>query len=480
MMLRNRGGSTGLPTSGYGGDAYGSSGGTSSAGGYQQSYGGYSGNNGYGGYSNGTGGGGGYAAAGMAAAAAPMSGYSGDNDKIKRRSSRAGGGMGIGGANSSLVMGGMIVAGVFFFLTTLYYRSVANGVLSSLDVRSKADAMDLVDTLKRDVDKYRNQSKDQKRAAHDRYSNQITNLQEEKRRLQKERDEFKAKHADGHGERSELEEEVERLQHREDAFLEQLLRLQTATRRESKRSVLERFGPAPHKVEVKFVLPKDESQHEYNFIIEMAPLDLVPHAVHVFMEQVAHGLWDHTYMYLNGPHILQIGPQNMELYHYEPTTDDDGRGPQLHAFTEKGLKELSFPDYHPDFPHKPWTIGFTGRPGGPDIYINKLDNTEDHGPGGQYQHAIDEQGDPCFAKIVSGQENLATAYQQKTYADSSAWHYFLKDPIEIVQARVLNSVQPIPESMLTDQKPHNIDHKQHNGEEIKPQLPKGDHMTAQA
>ena len=280
--------------------------------------------------------------------------------------------------------------------------------------------------------------------------------------------------------------------------------------------ILFRFGPGPHKVELTFAIPTGEvddesseqdstptkmpapavTQQLYSFIIEMAPIDLVPHAVHLFLEQVDHGLLNGTYFYLNGPHILQAGPQFVEedeeeLERYlaekeeeatkkkekkkkrkKERSDRDGEDDEdddedeeddeeddeddeeykrenirLRKFAALGLEKLAFPDYSDEFPHEPWTLGFTGRPGGPDWYINKVDNSKGHGPGGQKQHALDEQGDSCFA-IVSeegnGRERLASlVYSQKIWGDRSSWHWFLEEPIEIVGAKVLTKLPSV-------------------------------------
>lgn len=125
-------------------------------------------------------------------------------------------------------------------------------------------------------------------------------------------------------------------------------------------------------------------------------------------------------------------------YSYEEIHEEDRR---TKKFQDLGLDQLAFPDYHPDYPHSAWTIGFTGRPGGPDWYINKVDNTKGHGPGGQSQHALDEQGDSCFGTISiegDGRNALAsTVYQGGIYADNSEWHHFITNPIEIVSASIL-------------------------------------------
>ena len=69
------------------------------------------------------------------------------------------------------------------------------------------------------------------------------------------------------------------------------------------------FGPGPHHVRFSVLLPSDRERKPRHFVVECAPLDLMPHAVHLFLEQVMHGLWNNAWFYLNGPHVIQGGPQ---------------------------------------------------------------------------------------------------------------------------------------------------------------------------
>jgi hypothetical protein len=259
------------------------------------------------------------------------------------------------------------------------------------------------------------------------------------------------------------------------------------------------FGPGPHKVQVTYAVPglnPNVEKRRFSFVIELAPLEKVPHAIHLFLEQVDHGLLEGTHFYLNGPHIIQAGPQpdwnavdsadgNDDIFHgaaggedkisgnaintikkYERQAaqkkmveyDDDEFEPYYSAaqyyeeetrtqkFQDLGLDQLAFPDYHPEYPHVQWTVGFTGRPGGPDWYINKVDNTKGHGPGGQSQHELTEQGDSCFGTVsIEGEGRSALAgnvYSSDVYADNSEWHHFISNPIEIVDATILTK-EPI-------------------------------------
>jgi len=83
----------------------------------------------------------------------------------------------------------------------------------------------------------------------------------------------------------------------------------------------------------------------------------MPHANHLFLEQVSHGLWNNAAFHVNQVHILQVGPSTRE--HRE-------------KFRDYELERLAFPEYSEQFPHSRWTLGFAGRPGGPSWYINKV------------------------------------------------------------------------------------------------------------
>lgn len=68
-----------------------------------------------------------------------------------------------------------------------------------------------------------------------------------------------------------------------------------------------RFGEGPHRVRLTAVLPSDGSK--VSFVLETAPLDLMPHSVHLFLEQVVHGLWDNGWFYVNGVYVFAPWPR---------------------------------------------------------------------------------------------------------------------------------------------------------------------------
>ena len=202
------------------------------------------------------------------------------------------------------------------------------------------------------------------------------------------------------------------------------------TRHQKNNAYFIRFGPGPHKVEIELEYPKVNTADppskwpriRNKIIIEMAPLDLMPHSVNLFLQQVHHGLWDGNELTNNPGHILSFG------YH---------RASAREGFVDKALENVSYQEYSNKYPHVQWTVGFMGRPGGPDFYINKLDNTAIHGPGGQADNTYDlhNEADPCFGRVVGGVDVLMNDINAIP-VDEEHGHE-LSYPVMIISARVM-------------------------------------------
>ncbi len=132
--------------------------------------------------------------------------------------------------------------------------------------------------------------------------------------------------------------------------------------------------------------------------METAPLDLMPHTVNLFLKQVHRQLWDGTHVTVNTQNVMEIAPS------YEGDTanvTDTQRS--YHHFHAEGLDKVSYQEYSPEYPHEQYTIGMSGRPSGPGFYINKMNNTAMHGPGGQMNEGgMHNEADPCFGRLVNG------------------------------------------------------------------------------
>lgn len=422
-MLRNR--SSGLPTSGY--DASGGGYGGGGSGGYQGgSYGGYAGGNadGYGGYSSGVSNG----------------GLGDDKYASKRRASSSG--LSAITSNPALLA---CVALAFWAVISTGMNWSKSSKLSKIykkagNARTVEDVFDFIENERVRAQNARQEVKDHVREHTDNYNAKVNALKNQIKELEQHKHELIQKH-----ESPDAISQKENAQWREEAFMEQMTLLQNRVRRDSKRSVIDRFGPGPHKVAMTYRLYQQDGTlgPEQRFVIQLAPLDLVPHAVHIFLEQVDHGLWHRdTYFYLSGPHVLQFGPQMFDEQDELILDEEHYESHRIAHFIDLELEELIFPDYHDDFPHVRWTLGYTGRPGGPDLYINKMDNRQVHGPGGQDQHALYEQADPCFGIVVEGQEAMEQyLFNIKTWQDDT-FQWLIEEPVPIVKAEILTKKLP--------------------------------------
>ena len=128
----------------------------------------------------------------------------------------------------------------------------------------------------------------------------------------------------------------------------------------------------------------DVSSNNNVLIIEMAPLDIMPHSVYTFLEMVNAKLFDGCSFILNAMHVVKAAPLPY---------DGSSAAQKVKSFTKLGLDTVSFREYSTEYPHEQYTVGFAAD-GSPSFYINTQDNSE--------QHA----GEPCFGKIVSGYETV--------------------------------------------------------------------------
>lgn len=144
--------------------------------------------------------------------------------------------------------------------------------------------------------------------------------------------------------------------------------------------------------------PSEWQRTQGTLVFELAPLEKMPHAVNFFLQQVHHKLWDGCAFVINAVHILQAGPhRHINAGNYEANAVD-----LMDKFLKAELDKIAFQEYHEGYPHTQYTLGLAGRPGGPDFYINKIDNSVNHGPGGQDHHDLHEEADPCFGKLIRG------------------------------------------------------------------------------
>lgn len=121
-----------------------------------------------------------------------------------------------------------------------------------------------------------------------------------------------------------------------------------------------------------------ESTKYATLLVELAPISILPCSVYNFLEIAR--TWKHGAFHRNAGHVLQaISRSNI-------------------------TQSMPFQEYDELYPHKKGTMGYAGRPSGPEFYISIQDNTEAHGPGSQQKHNPYE-ADSLFGTVIQGMDD---------------------------------------------------------------------------
>lgn len=216
------------------------------------------------------------------------------------------------------------------------------------------------------------------------------------------------------------------VQQRQETLYAKIFMLQDIVKEQSRQQVLEKYGPGPHRVE--FQVQGSGKKKVSKFLVELAPLSVMPHSVEVFLDMITNGLWDNTVFYHHSQHnhVVAAAPVNYGTFESKQ-----------HHFQALGHTGVSFPEYSETFSHEEYTIGFSGR--GPNFYINTMNNSNHHGPGGQQQHhLLTDDADPCFGKVLWGKnviQDMMPKHSKK--ANPVTWEDF--DLTQIVKVRLVTN-----------------------------------------
>jgi cyclophilin family peptidyl-prolyl cis-trans isomerase len=169
--------------------------------------------------------------------------------------------------------------------------------------------------------------------------------------------------------------------------------------------------------------------------IETAHVDQMPHTIHFFLEQVSNGVFDNTQFYWNAPTYVQAGP------------DHDPHKLQVMEQTQPSLVHLIYQEHSDRLHHQQYTLGYPGRPGGPDFYLNLEDNSGEQGPNNGHTDT-----DPCFARIIRGFNTMERIHRSRVYEDDGVFRrkqYRIVHPVTIVSMRVQHTDHTYGESPAT-------------------------------
>lgn len=222
---------------------------------------------------------------------------------------------------------------------------------------------------------------------------------------------------------------------RHDNLVHRIRHLQSYLQRMSYTSVTRKFGTGPHRVQFTIDMQNRHGKRSIEAIeIETVPSQDMPASIHMFLDTIDAGtIWDNSMFIHHGEdldHVVPAAPVDFETHQVRRT-----------LLGSLGWADLGFPEYNPKYPHDKYTVGFAGK--GPTFYINTVDNSVDHGPGGQDHHLLPEDADPCFGKIVVGQQvvdDLVTYGNLQTKMAQDADHPWADEghrSTRIVSAKIL-------------------------------------------
>jgi cyclophilin family peptidyl-prolyl cis-trans isomerase len=183
------------------------------------------------------------------------------------------------------------------------------------------------------------------------------------------------------------------------------------------------YGSGPYRIRVQV---RDDANVPSFFVIETALSIEMPHAIDHFLRMVERKLWDGlALVYEANSKLIMASPISM---------DDDSHTWAGERFVRAKLTHMAFTEYSPSFPpahHRKFSVAFSGRPGGPNFYIN-LDNES------EFAH----EHESTFGVVLEGRDVLMKLSLQKTGKDDA---YDSKSMLTIESMEVLQVNQNVEE-----------------------------------
>lgn len=186
----------------------------------------------------------------------------------------------------------------------------------------------------------------------------------------------------------------EALEKKEESMISRIDDLESHIQENSRFAIEEEHGKGPYKVKLVVRSKVHMRIKRQTLVLELASTSM-PHSVHHFMRMLTQRLWEGmSFMpQQSAPHRIQAFPVDME------TLDSmDWR------FENAKLKNLAFAEHSGDYRCGPYSVGFSGNPGGPDFYINGFNVPEKLA------------NDSCFGRVIEGKNVIDSIVEKQESA----------------------------------------------------------------
>jgi len=309
----------------------------------------------------------------------------------------------------------------FWFLVLI---CIVLGLMATHQYFAKAETVGEIATLKALNEKTRSDGEDTVKKMNERIQELTTDKEEIERKLETEKmekDQITGRMKSFEQKLLGMNQESDKLRKETSASVEKERKM---WKEQARKMAVQRWGEG--KVYVDF-----ETKYG-SFRLEMAPFDLLPHATTWFLNLAETGYWERCGFVRNANHVLQAN------------CNPKKKGPNKN----RESMSILFQEYSDKYPHKKFTFGIAGRPGGPDWYINLQDNVKNHGPGGQGPEA-----DPCFARLIAGDDVILE--MKKAPREASGFQAFI-EPVIFTAVKVLTEEEELME-LNSHLRPHVVE-----------------------
>jgi len=231
----------------------------------------------------------------------------------------------------------------------------------------------------------------------------------------------------------------------ENTFLSRIDEIEAGIQKRSRRDVVLRYGEGPtYRINVTLTEETGPRSGRW-FVVETAPISLMPHAVDVFTRMaVEYKLYDGLTLLLSsqsssgktatGTSTGLVQTVDISADTHEFVSDNHYRGKMPEHF----IPRLAFAEHSEEYPVEKYSVVFSGRPGGPHFYINMNDKrtvSESHSQ-------VEGGGPSCFGKVVRGRIVLDRIMQGTAGGSESSSSPSRKN----VRMHGIESVRMIPPS----------------------------------
>mmetsp|Transcript_18770 Transcript_18770/g.45329 ORF Transcript_18770/g.45329 Transcript_18770/m.45329 type:complete len:420 (-) Transcript_18770:85-1344(-) len=205
----------------------------------------------------------------------------------------------------------------------------------------------------------------------------------------------------------------------EEALVQRIDDLEKVVKLSASRRLEQRYGSGVYRMRVNV---RDETGKASSFVIQTADVMELPHAIDHFVRMVESKLWDG---------LTFVHEYDSKVVMATPMTQDASHTWAGQRFTDANITHMAFTETSVSFPpphYRKFSVGFSGRPGGPSFYINMDEEVVS-----SHEH------ESMFGIVMEGRD-VVLQFFLKNHVDGQDKKMLSIDSIEMMTPRVAAGV----------------------------------------